>query len=185
MDTAVHPPSDETLMLAYAGGDGVAFAELYERHRARLFHYLLGQLRDRPLAEELFQDIWQRVVHARAGWKPEAAFATWLFRIAHNRLNDHWRAARHRPAVPDDADERTARIADACTPELLADEQAQRLQLRRALAELPPEQQEVVILRLEQELSLEEIGQITGVGRETVKSRLRYAMDKLRARLSE
>ena len=70
-------------------------------------------------------------------------------------------------------------------PELLADEQAQRLQLRRALAELPPEQQEVVILRLEQELSLEEIGQITGVGRETVKSRLRYAMDKLRARLSE
>ena len=185
VDTAVHPPSDETLMLAYAGGDGVAFAELYERHRARLFHYLLGQLRDRPLAEELFQDVWQRVVHARAGWKPEAAFATWLFRIAHNRLNDHWRAARHRPVAPDDADERTARLADACTPELLADEQAQRLQLRRALAELPPEQQEVVILRLEQELSLEEIGQITGVGRETVKSRLRYAMDKLRARLSE
>lgn len=185
MDTAVQTPSDETLMLAYASGDGVAFAELYERHRARLFHYLLGQLRDRPLAEELFQDVWQRVVHARTGWKPEAAFATWLFRIAHNRLNDHWRAARHRPLAPDDADERTARLADARTPELLADEQAQRQQLRRALAELPPEQQEVVILRLEQELSLEEIGQITGVGRETVKSRLRYAMDKLRARLSE
>ena len=103
VDTAVQTPTDEALMLAYAGGDGDAFTELYERHRARLFHYLLGQLRDRPLAEELFQDIWQRVVHARAGWKPEAAFATWLVRIAHNRLNDHWRAARHRPAVPDDA----------------------------------------------------------------------------------
>ena len=125
------------------------------------------------------------MINARAGWKPDAAFATWLFRIAHNRLNDHWRAARHRPAAPEDADERTARLTDNCTPELLADEQAQRLQLRQALAELPPEQQEVVILRLEQELSLEEIGQITGVGRETVKSRLRYAMDKLRARLSE
>ncbi|MGB3393078.1 MAG: RNA polymerase sigma factor [Stenotrophomonas sp.] len=172
-------------MLAYAAGDGEAFTELYARHRARLFHYLLGQLRDRTLAEELFQDVWQRLVHARAGWKPEAAFATWLFRIAHNRLNDHWRAARHRPAAPDDADQRTARLADTRTPELLADEQAQRLQLHRALAELPPEQQEVVILRLEQELSLDEIGQITGVGRETVKSRLRYAMDKLRARLNE
>ncbi len=185
VDTAVQTPTDETLMLAYAAGDGEAFAELYARHRARLFHYLLGQLRDRALAEELFQDVWQRLVHARAGWKPEAAFATWLFRIAHNRLNDHWRAARHRPAAPDDADARTARLADTRTPELLADEQAQRLQLHRALAELPPEQQEVVILRLEQELSLEEIGQITGVGRETVKSRLRYAMDKLRARLNE
>jgi len=185
VDTAVQAPTDEALMLAYAEGDGAAFAELYARHRARLFHYLLGQLRDRSLAEELFQDVWQRLIHARSGWKPEAAFATWLFRIAHNRLNDHWRAARHRPATPDDADERTARLADTCTPELLADEQAQRLQLRQAMAELPQEQQEVLILRLEQELSLEEIGQITGVGRETVKSRLRYAMDKLRARLSE
>ncbi|WP_449467015.1 RNA polymerase sigma factor [Stenotrophomonas humi] len=185
MDTAVHTPTDETLMLAYAGGDAEAFAQLYSRHRARLFHYLLGQLRDRALAEELFQDIWQKMINARTGWKPDAAFATWLFRIAHNRLNDHWRASRHRPAAPDDADERMARLADTCTPELVADEQAQRLQLRQALAELPPEQQEVVLLRLEQELSLEEIGQITGVGRETVKSRLRYAMDKLRARLSE
>ena len=185
VDTAVQTPTDEVLMLAYADGDSDAFSELYARHRARLFHYLLGQLRDRPLAEELFQDVWQKMINARAGWKPDAAFATWLFRIAHNRLNDHWRAARHRPSAPEDADERTARLADNCTPELLADEQAQRLQLRQALAELPPEQQEVVILRLEQELSLEEIGQITGVGRETVKSRLRYAMDKLRARLSE
>ena len=185
VDTAVQTPTDEVLMLAYADGDSDAFSELYARHRARLFHYLLGQLRDRPLAEELFQDVWQKMINARAGWKPDAAFATWLFRIAHNRLNDHWRAARHRPAAPEDADERTARLADNSTPELLADEQAQRLQLRQALAELPPEQQEVVILRLEQELSLEEIGQITGVGRETVKSRLRYAMDKLRARLSE
>nr|WP_272494032.1 RNA polymerase sigma factor [Stenotrophomonas mori] len=172
-------------MLAYAGGDGAAFDALYARHRARLFHYLLGQLRDRPLAEELFQDVWQRLIHARAGWTPEAAFATWLFRIAHNRLNDHWRAARHRPPAPADAEERTARLADTCTPELLATEQAERVRLREAMAELPMEQQEVLILRLEQELSLEEIGQITGVGRETVKSRLRYAMDKLRARLSE
>ncbi|WP_425510972.1 RNA polymerase sigma factor [Xanthomonas chitinilytica] len=172
-------------MQAYAGGDLDAFGVLYARHRSRLYHFLLGQLRDPSLAEELFQDVWQRLVHARAGWQPEAAFTTWLFRIAHNRLNDHWRAARHRPPAPIDAEERTARLADACTPELALSELSQRRQLQRALRELPPEQQQVVLLRLEQELSLEEIGQITGVGRETVKSRLRYAMDKLRARLSE
>ena len=75
------------------------------------------------------------------------------------------------------------RLPDPDTPErqLSAFEERRRLQL--ALEELPPDQREVVLLRLEQELSLEEIGEITGVGRETVKSRLRYAMDKLRARL--
>ena len=119
VDTAVHPPSDETLMLAYAGGDGVAFAELYERHRARLFHYLLGQLRDRPLAEELFQDIWQRVVHARAGWKPEAAFATWLFRIARNQALDRLRRARHVEFVALDDALHQQVPADTPTPEAM------------------------------------------------------------------
>ncbi|SOD50444.1 RNA polymerase sigma-70 factor, ECF subfamily [Pseudoxanthomonas wuyuanensis] len=178
-------PSDETLMLAYAAGDAGAFEQLYGRHRGALYRFLMRNLRDSALADEFFQDVWQRVIAARRGWKPEAAFTTWLFRIAHNRLNDHWRASKHRPPAPEDAEERTARVADPDTPErqLSAFEQRRRLQL--ALAELPDEQREVVQLRLEQELSLEEIGDITGVGRETVKSRLRYAMDKLRARLNE
>lgn len=182
---AVALPTDETLMLAWAGGDLRAFETLYGRHRNRLYSFLLRQLREPALADEIFQDVWQRVIGARAGWQPEAAFSTWLFRIAHNRLNDHWRAARHRPSAPMDADERVAAIRDAQTPEteLSAFEQRRRLQL--AMEQLPPEQREVLQLRLDQELSLEEIAEITGVGRETVKSRLRYAMDKLRAGLTE
>lgn len=176
-------PADEALMLAYARGDVAAFEQLYARHRLRLYRYLLGQLRDGALADELFQDVWQKVIAARAGWRPEAAFATWLYRIAHNRLADHWRALRHRPAAPEDAGERTARVPDPDTPERRLSEFEQRRQLQLALDALPPEQREVVMLRLEQELSLQEIGEVTGVGRETVKSRLRYAMDKLRARL--
>ncbi|WP_158238404.1 MULTISPECIES: RNA polymerase sigma factor [Luteimonas] len=178
------PPSDASLMLAYAAGDAAAFETLYRRHRDRLYRFLLRQVRSQALADELFQDIWQRVVTARADWRPDALFTTWLYRIAHNRLTDHWRAARHRPAAPDDADQRTERIADPDTPErhLSAFEQRRLVQL--ALEELPDDQREVVILRLEQELTLEEIGEMTGVGRETVKSRLRYAMDKLRARLN-
>jgi len=175
--------SDETLMLAWVDGDIAAFEALYGRHRQRLYRYLLRQLRDTSLADECFQDVWQRVIAARAGWRPDASFATWLYRIAHNRLADHWRARQYRPPAPIDADERAARIPDPDTPERTLSEFEQRRQLQLALDALPPDQREVVLLRLEQELTLEEIGAITGVGRETVKSRLRYAMDKLRARL--
>jgi RNA polymerase sigma factor (sigma-70 family) len=177
-------PADAELMDAWNRGEVAAFEELYARHRTRLYRFLLRQLRQPALADELFQDVWQRVIAARARWTPEAAFATWLFRIAHNRLADHWRAASHRPPPPADAELRTARIADPDSPEHRLSEFEQRRQLQLALDELPDEQREVLLLRLEQELTLEEIGAITGVGRETVKSRLRYAMDKLRARLA-
>ena len=175
--------SDETLMLAYAAGDAAAFEQLYARHRGKLYRYLQRQLRDNAVADELFQDVWQRVIAARAGWTPEAGFATWLYTIAHHRLGDHWRSLKHRPAAPHDAEERLARVADPETPERVLSEFERRRQLQLALDDLPEEQREVLLLRLEQELTLEEIGEITGVGRETVKSRLRYAMDKLRARL--
>jgi len=177
-------PSDEALMHAYAAGDPSAFEQLYARHRERLHRFLAGQLRDPALADELFQDVWQRVIASRSGWRPDAAFATWLYRIARNRLADHWRARRHRPPAPGDADERVARVSDDATPELALSEFEQRRSPALALDELPDEQREVVLLRLQQELTLEQIGEITGVGRETVKSRLRYAMDKLRARLA-
>jgi RNA polymerase sigma factor (sigma-70 family) len=176
--------TDEELMVAYAAGDSAAFETLYSRHRGPLFRFMLHQVREHGTAEELYQDVWQRVITARERYRPEARFSTWLFQIAHNRLTDHWRAQQHRPAAPADAVERAEREADPQTPErqLSAFEERRRLQL--ALQELPADQREVVLLRLEQELSLEQIGEITGVGRETVKSRLRYALDKLRLRLN-
>ena len=178
------PPGDDALMQAWVAGDVAAFETLYRRHRDKLYRFLVRQLRNGALADEVFQDIWQRVIAARADWKPDAMFTTWLYRIAHNRLADHWRAAQHRPPPPGDADLRTARIVDPDSPERQRSEFEQRRQLQLALEALPDEQREVVLLRLEQELTLEEIGEITGVGRETVKSRLRYAMDKLRTLLN-
>lgn len=188
MDTSVvdsTQASDETLMLAWASGDLPAFEQLYARHRGRLYRYLLRQLRNPAIADDVFQDVWQRVITARTDWRPDAAFATWLYRIAHNRLADHWRSQRYRPSAPSDGDERTARIPDPDTPERTLSEFEQRRALQLALDQLPEDQREVLLLRLEQEMTLEEIGLITGVGRETVKSRLRYAMDKLRARLPD
>lgn len=177
-------PGDDALMLAYAAGDTAAFETLYCRHRDRLYRFLVRQLRSPALADELFQDVWQRVIAARGDWRPDALFTTWLYRIAHNRLVDHWRSASHRPPAPEDAEARTARIVDPDTPERHATAFDDRRRLHAALDALPVEQREVVLLRLEHELTLEEIGAITGAGRETVKSRLRYAMDKLRAMLN-
>lgn len=185
LDHAGEETGDAALMLAYAAGDLDAFTQLYARHRTPLYRFMLRQLRDPALADEMFQDVWQRVITARADWKPEAPFSGWLYRIAHNRINDHWRAQKHRPPAPGDAEERIARIADHDTPERALSEFEQRRRLQLALAELPEEQRTVLLLRLEQEVTLEEIGEATGAGRETVKSRLRYAMDKLRARLDE
>jgi len=176
-------PADETLMLAWAGGDTAAFERLYGRHRSRLYRYFLRQVRDAALADDLFQDTWQKVIAARGDWRPDAPFAAWLYRIAHNRLGDHWRAARSRPAAPDDAEARLARLHGDDTPERRLGEFEQRRQLQLALEALPQEQRDVLLLRLDQELTLEQIGAITGVGRETAKSRLRYAMDKLRQHL--
>lgn len=177
--------SDDALMLAWSQGDVAAFEALYGRHRERLHRFLLRQLRDPGLADEVFQDTWQRVVASGRDWRPDAAFVTWLYRIARNRIADHWRARQHRPPAPADADERSLRIEDPDTPELRMDALQRSRDLQQALDALPDEQREVVLLRLEQELTLEEIGEITGVGRETVKSRLRYAMDKLRAALAD
>lgn len=171
-------------MLAYAAGDAQAFEQLYRRHRIKLYGFLQRQLRNSAQSDELFQDIWQKVVGTAGSWTPDAAFATWLYRIARNRLNDHWRAQKHRPPAPQDADARTEAIRDPATPESELTAFQQRRALQLALDALPHEQREVLLLRLEQELTLEAIGEITGTGRETVKSRLRYAMDKLRAQLA-
>jgi RNA polymerase sigma-70 factor (ECF subfamily) len=176
-------PDDDALMLAWAGGDAAAFEQLYGRHRSRLYRYFLRQLRDAALADDLFQDTWQKVIATRAEWRPDAPFAAWLYRIAQNRLGDHWRSARLRPPAPDDAEVRLARLPGHDTPERILGEFEQRRQLQLALEALPQEQRDVLLLRLDQELTLEQIGAITGVGRETVKSRLRYAMDKLRLQL--
>lgn len=184
-------PSDEALMLAYQAGDAAAFEALYGRWRGRLFRYLRHQCGDAGRAEELYQDVWLKVVGARQHYEVAAKFSTWLFRIAHNRLIDHWRASG-RQAVEslsgDDEDD-----CPALDPPAPADETPARLCERRNLAEamaaavaaLPEVQREAFLLAEEGGMTLEEIAAATGTGRETVKSRLRYAMAKLRAELKE
>jgi RNA polymerase sigma-70 factor (ECF subfamily) len=177
---------DAKLMLAYAHGELSAFDALYARHRGTLYRFLLRTTRDARLAEELFQDTWSRVIAARTRYTPQAKFSTWLLQIAHNLLIDSYR--RKRPmATGEDAEHALANLAmpDHEQPEHVLSEFERRRRLQRAIEALPDEQRTAVLLRLENDLSVEEIAEVTGVGRETAKSRLRYAMNRLREQLAE
>jgi RNA polymerase sigma-70 factor (ECF subfamily) len=184
MDATVDP--DAMLMQAYARGDLAAFEALYARHRGTLYRFLLRSVRDPQRTDELFQETWSRVIGARERYQPQAKFSTWLLQIAHNLMVDSYR--RQRPVA--EGDEAEAALATVATPEREQPDHAlsdfeRRRGLQRAIEQLPEDQRTVVLLRLEHELSLEEMAEITGVGRETVKSRLRYAMNKLREVLAE
>jgi len=172
--------ADEDLMLAYGRGDAAAFDVLYERHRGPLFRFLLRGISNRATAEECFQEVWGRVIGARERYRPEAKFTTWLYQIANNLLIDQYRRAR--PETDGEAAEAIFERSesDEAQPEQALSDFEQRRRFQLVLEELPDEQRIAIQLRLEQELSLEEIGRITEAGRETVKSRIRYALARIR-----
>ncbi|MEE4331666.1 MAG: sigma-70 family RNA polymerase sigma factor [Wenzhouxiangella sp.] len=175
--------SDDDLMLAYGQGDSLAFEVLYERYRQPLYRYVYHALGDRALADDAYQDIWSRIIDARGRFRRKTGFRRWAFRIAHNRLVDHWRRLERQPVDADDALERHPDRAEL-QPERRSEQAEQASALRRALMALPAEQREAFLLQQEAGLSLAEIAERGGVGRETVKSRLRYAVGKLRSLLS-
>ena len=184
---------DEDLMLAYAAGDAAAFDALYARHRGGLYRYVIRHCGRPGIADELFQEIWLSAVRARSSYVPAAKFTTWLYRIAHNRLIDHWRATGQVELVTagspdnDDDNDPLAEIPGARVdePEVRASAREISLRLRTALAALPPAQRDVFLLHQEGGLELSGIAELTGVPVETVKSRLRYALGKLRAELGD
>ena len=184
---------DEDLMLAYAAGDATAFDTLYARHRGGLYRYLMRHCGNAAHADELFQDIWLSAVRARTGYVATAKFTTWLYRIAHNRLIDHWRATGQVELVraTDDNDNgdddvlETIPGARGDEPEVRASAHEIGSRLRAALAALPAAQREVFLLHQEGGLDLATIAELTGAPAETVKSRLRYALAKLRAVLGD
>lgn len=162
-------------MLAWAGGDAGAFERLYRRHKDSLYRYFLRHVRPPDLAGEAFQDVWQKVIQSRDRYRADAPFAAWLYTLAHHRLMDHYRSQRPNDEMPDDLP-----APEQGHPERLTEQAQQSYRLLAALQTLPPEQREIIVLREEQDFTLEQIATIQGVGRETVKSRLRYALAKLR-----
>jgi RNA polymerase sigma-70 factor (ECF subfamily) len=176
---------DGELMLRYAGGDLRAFEALYRRHRSPLYRYLSRHTRDPEVANDIFQEVWSRVISSRSRYEPRAKFSTFLYRIAHNCFIDHCRraSARHDRANLSNEEfnlEQALPAPVADSPDARAEHAQTLMSYRAALASLPSEQRDTFLLYEESGLTLEEIGSITGVSMETAKSRLRYALSKLR-----
>ncbi len=188
MDTAVNieNATDTDLMLAYQSGDIDSFNELYRRHKTPLYRFMVGSCNSEATGAELFQDVWARVVNGRHGYTSSAPFAAWLYRIARNRIVDSYRSAKSSPfyaSVQLDEDTQVARLQTPLQPDELTELTKRGDALADALATLPENQREVVLLRHIAGFSLQEIADLVDENSETVKSRLRYAFTKLRKQL--
>ena len=173
--------NDTALMLRYQDGDMAAFETLYKRHRGPLFRFLLHRIGNQQFAEDIFQEVWSRIIRSRKNYRPNAKFTTYIYHIARNCTVDHYRRVGSQENVNSDGDECVAEpVATTGNPVAETANRDIRNALSAALSELPSEQREVFLLREESGLSLDEIATVTEVGRETVKSRLRYALGKLR-----
>jgi RNA polymerase sigma-70 factor (ECF subfamily) len=172
---------DEQLMLAYRDGDAGAFETLYTRHRGALYRFVLRSLKDRSVAEELFQEAWIRVIEARERYAASAKFSTWLYTIAHNLLVDHWRK-KGLTLVSLETDDVPVECAN---PVRQIEGREALAHFLRALEMLPPVQREAFLLHEEVGLSAAEIAAATGCNEEAAKSRLRYAMAKLKSAVDE
>lgn len=177
--------SDEKLMLRFQAGDARAFEVLVRRHRTPVFSFLLRLTGDRGRAEDLCQETFLKVVKAAPGWQERARLQTWLYAIARNLAVDEARRMTFRRADPLDSPAAQAAPADDPAPDRAADALKVRPKLEAALAALPPEQREVFLLREHAGLRFAEIAQVTGTPENTVKSRMRYALEALRERLAE
>lgn len=187
-------PPDETLMLRYQGGDRTAFTQLVRRHQTALFNFALRQVRIPQVAEEVVQETFVRVVQNAVDFKHEARFTTWAYTITRNLCIDHLRkrALRKHPSLDESrgeegegptlgeqtADPRASVEREATGTELKA-------RIAHAVEELPDEQREVFLMREIANLPFKEIAEITGVPENTVKSRMRYALERLQEALSE
>jgi RNA polymerase sigma-70 factor (ECF subfamily) len=172
---------DEELMLAYGRGDARAFETLYKRHRGALYRFVLHAIKQRSSAEELFQEVWIRVIEARNRYAPQARFTTWLYTIAHNLLVDHW---RRKGLTLVQLDEENP-VASPDNPAKQAEARESLARLVQAIEALPAAQREAFLLHEEAGLTVAEIAAATGTNEEAAKSRLRYAMAKLKAAVDD
>lgn len=188
--------TDEVLMLRFQAGDRSSFTNLVRRHKTPIYNFILRLVRAAPAAEDLVQDVFVKIVQNAVDFKHEARFATWAYTIARNLCIDHLRkmALRHHPSL-DQAQslsargptmlERTADIHPRAATERSAIGGELGRTIVRCVDKLPQEQREVFLLREIVNLPFRDISVITGVPEPTVKSRMRYALERLQEGLSE
>lgn len=186
--------SDLELLGRFHTGDHSAFATLVMRYQRPVYNFVLRSLGERQVAEDLTQEVFLRVVQGSGGFQSQAKFSTWLFTIARNLCVDHSRRMKHRKHASLDAPSRDSEPAvklvdrlphqqpgtdrSAASPRI-------RERVKAALEHLPHEQREVFLLRQVDDLPFAEIAAICGIPENTVKSRMRYALERLQAALAD
>jgi RNA polymerase sigma-70 factor (ECF subfamily) len=186
----------EVLMMRFQGGDRAAFAVLVQRHKTAFYNFVLRLVRSPSAAEDLVQDVFVKVVHSAVDFKHESKFSTWAYTIARNVCIDHLRKMSLRQhasldqARGDEPDgptllDRTADSHPRASVERTAIGAELGQRIARSVEALPEEQREVFLLRELANLPFKDIAGITGVPENTVKSRMRYALERLQESLSE
>jgi len=189
--------TDEALMTRYQRCDLAAFGTLVDRHKTPIFNFFLRQIKVPPQAEDLVQEVFLRIIESASSFKHEAKFTTWAYTIARNLCIDHMRKASYRRHASLDQresgeagegpalGEQVADIHPRASTERTAISSEIQLKVVAAVEALPNEQREVFLLRHVSNLPFQEIAQITGTPENTVKSRMRYALERLQEALTD
>ena len=186
--------ADEDLMVQYQRGEVRAFEILLGRHRRPIFNFILRYVGDKETAEDLLQETFMRVIKGADAYKRQAKFTTWLYTIARNLCVDQTRRRKHRRHAsldaPMQASDDSGTLLDVIpSKEMASDRKSVNKELhatmQRAIASLSDEQREVFLMREFLDLPFKQIADVVGVPENTVKSRMRYALEKLRLELDE
>ena len=182
--------SDKQLVDSYRNGNVASFELLVERHQNKVFSYILSLVRDRQLADDIFQDTFLKIIRTiKAGaYKEEGKFIQFAMRIAHNLIIDHFRKSKRLPMV--DAVNKeydlidNAKITDLSVEDKMVTEQVYD-DIRKMIDFLPEEQREVLNMRMYADMSFKEIADATNVSINTALGRMRYAIINLRKMAKE
>lgn len=184
--------ADEALMLRFQRGDIGAFSALVVRHKTQLYNFILRHVRTPAVAEDLLQDTFLKVVQSSSEFKHEARFTTWVYTIARNLCIDHFRkmSLRNHDSLDQPRSSERRSLGES-TKSRQIDGDVERLALTRELRDqivaaveaLPEDQREVFLLREVANLPFKEIAIITDTPENTVKSRMRYALERLQSAL--
>ena len=184
-----HVVSDQELIGKYIAGHQSALETLIRRHKNRVFAYILMIVKDKELAEDLFQDTFIKVINTfRSGqYKEEGKFIQWVMRIAHNLIIDYFRKVKRIPIIDNNDDYDIfdkVRIPVESVEEMIITEQIHK-DVKRLIEFLPKEQKDVLVMRHYGDMSFKDIAEVTNVSINTALGRMRYALINLRKLVKE
>lgn len=177
--------TDEQLVRAYVDGNNAAFDTLLRRHQSKLFSYILRIVKNRDIADDIFQETFVKIIMTlkQGRYAESGKFGAWLTRIAHNLIIDHFRQEKSENSISTDDEEvnllNRRDLCDENIEDLMVNDQI-RTDVRRIIEALPKAQREVLMMRYYSDMSFKEIADATGVSINTALGRMRYAIMNMR-----